>query len=330
MRDPARSGRRARSASGSGAARGGRCGVAAGACSAVEVGAISGLLGQRVLGQYEFPLLDARGARAAAVRARPNLAQAATALDADADELLRWVALHEVTHALQFAGVPWLRAAPRRRWCASCSATLECVDPERLLQHARRRRPASGSSDAVREGDLVYARRRARSARATLDRMQASMAVLEGHAEHVMDAVGAEVLPTCRSCAARSTAAGATARACSRLLEKLLGLDLKLRQYEQGKRFCDAVVARRRHRGAQPRLGRARALPTLAELDDPDAWLATTDAPSPPPEPRRPAGRCVLLRACRRFRASCGGCNSCQARRWFTNMCSLGTIPEST
>src|SRR5687767_15529148 len=25
------------------------------------------------------------------------------------DQLLRWVALHEMTHALQFGGVPWLR-----------------------------------------------------------------------------------------------------------------------------------------------------------------------------------------------------------------------------
>ena len=39
----------------------------------------------------------------------PNLAHAASGLDAPADQLLRWVALHEMTHALQFGGVPWLR-----------------------------------------------------------------------------------------------------------------------------------------------------------------------------------------------------------------------------
>ena len=54
-------------------------------------------------------------------------------------------------------------------------------------------------------------------------------------------------------------------------------MDLKLRQYEQGKRFCDAVVARGGHRGAQPRLGSPEAMPTLAELDDPVAWLERTE-----------------------------------------------------
>ena len=39
----------------------------------------------------------------------PNLAHAAESLEAPADQLLRWVALHEITHALQFGGVPWLR-----------------------------------------------------------------------------------------------------------------------------------------------------------------------------------------------------------------------------
>jgi len=76
---------------------------------AVEVGALSGFLAARVLGQYEFPVTDP------AVPARllfvgPNLAQAARSMDADDQALARWVALHETTHALQFAGVPWLRS----------------------------------------------------------------------------------------------------------------------------------------------------------------------------------------------------------------------------
>ena len=61
-----------------------------------------------------------------------------------------------------------------------------------------------------------------------------------------------------------------------RILEKLIGLELKMRQYEQGKAFCDAVVAR----GGITALNRAWAgpetLPTFAELDDPLGWLART------------------------------------------------------
>ena len=90
---------------------------------AVEAGAISGFLAGRVLGQYEFPVLEPdQPARLLFVA--PNLAHAAESLDAPADQLLRWVALHEMTHALQFGGVPWLRDVPaghaaraaRARW----------------------------------------------------------------------------------------------------------------------------------------------------------------------------------------------------------------------
>ena len=57
-------------------------------------------------------------------------------------------------------------------------------------------------------------------------------------------------------------------------MAKLLGLELKLRQYEQGKFFCDAVVrAARDPRRCTTCSRRPEALPTLAELAEPTAWL---------------------------------------------------------
>ena len=123
--------------------------------------------------------------------------------------------------------------------------------------------------DAVREGDLLSLVIGPEQ-RALLDRVQATMAVLEGYAEHVMDAVGADVLADLPSCAPRWSAAAATARGLLRLLERLLGLDLKLRQYELGKAFCDARRRRRRHRRRSTASGPGRTpCPTLAELEDP-------------------------------------------------------------
>jgi putative hydrolase len=77
-----------------------------------EVGVVLGYLAQRVLGQYELVLLDE------AVEDRPprllfvlpNLGQAVQTFGAEEDEFMTWVALHEVTHAVQFAGVPWLHS----------------------------------------------------------------------------------------------------------------------------------------------------------------------------------------------------------------------------
>jgi coenzyme F420 biosynthesis associated uncharacterized protein len=250
----------------------GPLGTAAGALLAIEAGAISGFLAGRVLGQYEFPVLDPE-APARLLFLAPNLGHAATSMDADADQLLRWVALHETTHALQFGGVPWLRghlSGLVRELLGALS-----VDPRSLL-----RMPDAadlrGLLDAVREGGIA-ALALGPERRELFERMQALMAVLEGYAEHVMDAVGTgllEDLPALREALNRRRRERS---GFLRVFERLIGLDLKLRQYEQGKAFCDAVVAR----GGIAALNRVwaapEAMPTLAELDDPRGWLERTE-----------------------------------------------------
>ena len=163
-------------------------GRSAGGVLAVEAGAVSGFLAGRVLGQYEFAVLEPdRPARLLFVA--PNLAHAAKHLEAPEDQLLRWVALHEMTHALQFGGVPWLRAASAASCCARCSprssstraACLRVPDVTDLKKLVERVREDGLAMVVVGPGR-----------RDSLDRVQAFMAVLEGYAEHVMDAVGAD------------------------------------------------------------------------------------------------------------------------------------------
>jgi uncharacterized protein (DUF2342 family) len=64
------------------------------------------------------------------------------------------------------------------------------------------------------------------------------------------------------------------------LLERLIGLDLKLAQYETGKAFCDAVVAD----GGIERLNIAWSnpanLPSAPELKAPQDWLDRTRVPA--------------------------------------------------
>jgi uncharacterized protein (DUF2342 family) len=62
----------------------------------------------------------------------------------------------------------------------------------------------------------------------------------------------------------------------SRLVARLLGMDMKLRQYEQGKIFCDAVVRERGPAALHHVFSGPEALPSLAEIRDPQAWLART------------------------------------------------------
>jgi putative hydrolase len=110
--------------------------------------------------------------------------------------------------------------------------------------------------------------------RATFDRIQATMALIEGHAEHVMDAAGVDVLPELDQLRSALDRRRRERSGVWRIVERLLGLELKMRQYEVGKRFCDAVVAEQ----GIARLNRAwatpEALPSWPELEDPSSWLA--------------------------------------------------------
>lgn len=253
-------------------ARLGPLGGAAGALLALEAGAVSGFLGGRVLGQYEFPPL-APGAPARLLFVTPNLGHAATTLEADPEQLLRWVALHEVTHALQFSGVPWLR----EHLAGLVGQLLAALDINASgllrLPDATDLRALLGR---VREEGLAFVVV-GEERRAQLEGAQAFMALLEGYAEHVMDAVGAGLLADLDAMRAAMDRRRHERSGLLRVLEKLIGMDLKLRQYQQGKAFCDAVVAR----GGITALNRAWAgpetLPTFAELDDPRGWLARTE-----------------------------------------------------
>jgi coenzyme F420 biosynthesis associated uncharacterized protein len=255
--------------------------AAGGALIAGEIGGIVGFMARHVLGQYELALLDpTQGARLLLVT--PNLHDAAAGMQVEIDELLPWVVFHEVTHAVQFNGVPWLRdhlAAMLRELLSSLQMK---VDPAALLKL-----PSidelRGMWDQMREGGLVTAVA-GPERKALIDRLQATMALIEGHAEHVMDAAGAPVLPNVAKLRAAMDRRRKDRPPLFKLLERLLGLDMKMRQYEHGKRFCDAVVAR----GGIDALNRAWSapdkLPTLAELDDPAGWIRRTElrAVTPP------------------------------------------------
>jgi coenzyme F420 biosynthesis associated uncharacterized protein len=134
--------------------------------------------------------------------------------------------------------------------------------------------------EAFREGGLA-ALVQTREQRDLMNRLQAAMAVVEGYAEHVMDALGPELLPAYAGLREAMERRRRSRSAPERILARLLGLDLKMRQYEMGRAFCDEVA----REGGTEALNRvwasADALPSLQELDRPGDWLARSAAPQP-------------------------------------------------
>jgi coenzyme F420 biosynthesis associated uncharacterized protein len=241
-----------------------------------EIGVVLGYLAQRVLGQYELVLLDE------AVEDRlprllfvlPNLGQAVQAFDADEEEFMTWVALHEVTHAVQFAGVPWLHGHVAGMVRELLQQAELRVDAPRKL-HMPSRDEIQRIGRALRSGDLISILTNT-AERETLDRVQAVMAVIEGHAEHVMDAVAPDLLPSLPKLRKALDQRRRSQSGLNRLLARLLGLEMKLKQYERGKIFCDAVVSEAGPDALRHVFSSPEALPSMAELEDPSAWVRRT------------------------------------------------------
>jgi uncharacterized protein (DUF2342 family) len=285
--------------------------VAAGTALAAELGLVTGYMSQRVLGQYELSLL-AGTARPRLLFVASNLLGAANALAVDRDAFIRWVTVHELTHALQFGGVPWLRdhlGGLLREYLATVDVSFDAKGAGSGSDGpngARTGSPGGGAetgsfgggrtggllgrlrgldlpdpadlAERFREGGLA-ALVQTEDQRRLMDRMQAAMAVVEGHAEHVMDALAPELVPQHEGLRAAMDRRRASRSAPERVLMRLLGMEMKMRQYRLGKEFCDAVVAEGGIAGLN-RVWRAPdALPTLAQLERPHEWLAAQQAP---------------------------------------------------
>lgn len=244
--------------------------VAASATVAAEAGLVLGYMSQRVLGQYELSLIQP-DTPPRLLFVGPNLVKAAEEMEVDRDSFLSWVVLHEVTHVVQFGGVPWLRgylgelleeylATVDVRFERGAAGGLPSLpDPARIVE-------------SFREGGLM-ALVQTREQRRLLDRVQAAMALVEGYSEHVMDSVGERVLRSYEGLRDAMERRRRSRSAPERVLQRLLGLDLKMRQYELGKRFCDAVVTRHGLAVLNRAWDAPAELPTLQELDDPEAWV---------------------------------------------------------
>jgi coenzyme F420 biosynthesis associated uncharacterized protein len=254
-----------------------------------EVGVVLGYLAQRVLGQYELVLLD----EAVADRpprllfVLPNLGQAVENFGAEEEEFMTWVALHEVTHAVQFAGVPWLHGYLSGLVQELLQrAELRLDGPRKLRLPSREE--LGRIVDALRQGDLVSIVT-THAERETLERVQTVMAVIEGHAEHVMDAVAPDLLPNLPKLRAAIDRRRRSQSGLSRLVAKLLGMEMKLRQYEQGKIFCDAVVEQAGVEALHRVFSSPEALPSQDELQDPARWIERTSVRALPEGESTPA-----------------------------------------
>ncbi|MCX6389591.1 MAG: zinc-dependent metalloprotease, partial [Solirubrobacterales bacterium] len=203
----------------------------------------------------------------------PNLAAAQSSFGgASDDDFIRWVAVHELTHAVQFGAVDWLR--PYLGGIASqLLASLESSSGVRrrpVKDLARDFVDRAGRGVATRDPMAVML---SREDHQLVGQMQAAMTVVEGHAEHVMDAAGAAAIPSLPQLRAAMIERRQAPGPLWRILGKVLGMEMKMRQYEMGRVFCNQVVREAGVVGLNRVWESPEALPSLAEIAEPQLWL---------------------------------------------------------
>lgn len=241
-----------------------------------EVGAVLGYMSQRVLGQVEAALLTPTGPTRL-VFVGPNLDQAVARMNVDRESFIGWVVLHELTHVYQFVGVPWLRGHLRDQMQEYLKTVELRLDDEKASSI-----PDIEQIQAAISGGGIMALVQSKEQREIMQQLQATMALVEGYAEHVMDAVGEDVLPQYTGLRDAMDSRRGSRSAPERLLQKLLGLDMKMKQYEDGKVFCDHVAD---HYGIDM-LNRcwdsSENIPTGDEVADADLWVRRINGGSLP------------------------------------------------
>lgn len=202
-----------------------------------QLGAALAFVATRILGQF-----DPYSPPGRLLLVAPNIVAAERAMALEPHGFRQWVCLHEQTHRAQFDAAPWL--------------------PDHLLGLMRR----MFTDDEPHVGLLSAGQG------ATFDSITAVMSLLEGHADVMMDRVGPAVVPTVatirRAFDKRRGRGGWTA-----VVNKALGMDLKLAQYREGAAFCRAAIDAVGVEGLNAVFVGPENLPRPGEIADPGRWV---------------------------------------------------------
>lgn len=249
----------------------GSAGLLTGKVTGAQTGAVLAFIASAILGQYDPFSAEGRGAL---LLVYPNVIAVERQLRVPPADFRLWVCLHEVTHRVQFAANPWLAGYMQETLTALTGGQDDDL-AEAIGRVAAFVRSPKGKP---KEDNGILELMRALQSpegRAALDRLLVLGTLLEGHADHVMDAVGPAVVPSVEAIRARFEARRNRRQPpLQRVIRALLGLDTKMRQYTTGKRFVDHVVTTVGMERFNIVWRDADTLPRPAEIKDPDQWIS--------------------------------------------------------
>jgi len=247
------------------------------AVAGAQLGTVLGWMSTRVLGQYDLLLAEGEDHGDFVSYVGPNIVALERRNGFPARQFRLWIALHEVTHRCQFTGVGWLR--PYFLDLVDKVLGDMSPDPKRFAEALRRAASAARQGrNPIQETGLLGLVASPEQLE-VISKIQALMSLLEGHGDVTMDRAGSSAVSDARWFSRVLRERRRRASPPARLLQQLLGIEAKMRQYERGERFIEAVEAR----GGRELLSRVwegpEQLPTLEEIDHPEKWVSRAGSP---------------------------------------------------
>lgn len=247
-------------------------GFITGRVTGAQTGAVLAFISSGILGQYDP--FGPNGGELLLVY--PNVISVERQLRVSPADFRLWVCLHEVTHRVQFRANPWLADHMSQALAVLTQDAGEDIPAvaARLAQFVRDQR--NGAAPEPNSTGIIGLMRavQAEPQRRALDQLLVLGTLLEGHADHVMDAVGPAVVPSVSTIRRRFDERRQRKQPpLMRLVRALLGFDAKLSQYTRGKAFVDKVVAEVGMARFNTVWTNAETLPLPSEIDEPRRWI---------------------------------------------------------
>ena len=252
---------------------------AIGAMLATQIGSGLGALAGEVLtgSDIGLPLTE----RGLAALVPTNVATFAEGLDVSEDDVLLYLSLREAAHQRLFAHVPWLRdhligaVTDYARGLEINTATLQSNIEEQM----RGLDPSNPEAlQRLMEGGM-FEMDQTPEQQAALQRLEVTLALVEGWVDEVVGQATAERMPTAarlQEAVRRRRASGGPAE---QTFASLVGLELRPRRLRDASTLWGALRTRQ---GAEARDGvwmHPHLLPTAADLDDPLGFREDAAAP---------------------------------------------------
>jgi coenzyme F420 biosynthesis associated uncharacterized protein len=236
-----------------------------------QLGVLLGFLARRVLGQYDLSLLSPEPmVQGALYFVEPNIGRVQTGLGLNDNDFRLWIALHETTHVFEFEAYPWVREHFNSlvyQYFEQLNDQLNVMGGNigqlitRILQNR-------GSNQHWIELMLTPQQRQ------IFEQLQALMSLVEGYGNHIMNAIGEQLLPSFPRIEQRMEQRRQNRSLFDQVFFRVTGMDLKMAQYQQGEQFVNTVVQSHGIDFAARVWERAENLPTMDEIRNPQHWIA--------------------------------------------------------